>query len=527
MLSANSDADVRRSLVSAAKKTEAFRIAQTENRGSGVTAQAEGEPVPAGATIISPATGTDVAGDFQLTVSRGSAVYLSVWVDGTQAQVDGGSDETVVFDLNLTGPAEGQSHTIEVGNCPTGYCIPGQDGEVTDSITVTAYPALGVDVTSASSSGYFSPNGDGTKDSVTVKYTTQGTGNVTVAVSRVSDGAVVRKVTVGSKAAGSFSYVWNGKDDAGSVVANGAYRVAVSLATSGGSTSSDGVTVVLDTTKPSLTNLKRSDSKVFPRKDKYRDWVTFSAKLSEKASVVKLTITNSKGKTVRTLSTKSVLGTVKLKWNGRTSSGKLLPKGTYKYKWTATDLAGNAKSSSAGSIVVDNRILKLKVKTKTITPSKARVLHGAGDCSLVKVNPNGWSGARGYWSMWKPLTGRSCYDETYTDLVFGEYKYTVPKAVKYGTVRVGALGKAHPITYQGRTYKNSVAGMSLLRNDSDDALASTKTLGSSYKTRWTGSRSFSSLDFGRTVRWLAATNNYNWYDVRSFKVKWSYYVLVD
>jgi hypothetical protein len=103
------------------------------------------------------------------------------------------------------------------------------------------------------------------------------------------------------------------------------------------------------------------------------------------------------------------------------------------------------------------------------------------------------------------------------DLVYGEYKFTVPVAVKYGSVKVGATGKSHAYT--------STAALILLRNDTETADASVAQLKPSYGTYWTGTRSFANLAFGRTVRWVGLGANVAHYDVRTFKVTWSYYVL--
>jgi flagellar hook assembly protein FlgD len=502
-----------------AELPELKAIAAEAHRNESQQATARALIVEPGATITSPISGANVAGDFEVNVARGDATNVTLWLDGVLQGTVAGTDASVIFSLYINGTAAGETHLIEVGDCTSGSCPTSADGTVTDSASVVAFPASGIDVTSVSSSGYFSPDGDGTKDTISTGYTTVAPGVVTVTVVDLMTLTPVLESSLGTKTVGSRSFVWNGKGTSGTVVQDGNYRISLTLTSSGGSASTDSVDVVVDKTNPSFSSISKSVATVFPRKDGYRDSVTFYAKVSENVAWAQVKITTLSGKTVRTLLVKSVpAGRVKLTWNGRYASGTIPAAGTYRYRWSTRDLAGNYKATALGSIKVDKRILSKRTRTQTVTPVGVKVGSSIGSCASLVKNPNGWTGAHGYRSKCDWVAGSSIGQ------VWVGYKLVVPKAVKYGSVKVGALGKAHPFTIDGYSIY-STAGLNLYGSGSNDPAAS-KIMLSPYKYYWTGYRSFKSLGLGRTVVWDAGTNNGNRYDVRRFKVRSTYYVLV-
>ena len=86
------------------------------------------------------------------------------------------------------------------------------------------------------------------------------------------------------------------------------------------------------------------------------------------------------------------------------------------------------------------------------------------------------------------------------------------------SAKVSGTGQAHK--------KGSNGQLILLRNDEVDADASMVWMKPAYGTYGTAYKSFTSLGFGRTVRWIAGTLEGHQYDVKKFKVSWTYYVLV-
>jgi hypothetical protein len=213
---------------------------------------------------------------------------------------------------------------------------------------------------------------------------------------------------------------------------------------------------------------------------------------------------------------------VKLSWNGRSSGGKIVSAGSYSFRWTVRDLAGNTRTSPAGSIKVDTRAYSRRVATRTFTPAVASDGQWVGGCSRLALHPNGWTGAYGYYSMWREQHGQSCPDIVDNGLVVGTYTFTVPQAAQYGSVRVAVTGKSHA--------KDSTATLVLVRfSDGCPGCAlpaATRTLEPAYGTYSTSAYPLGKLGAGRNVWWRVSASNYAQYDLRSFKVTWSYYVQV-
>jgi flagellar hook assembly protein FlgD len=420
-----------------------------------------------------------------VSVATGTGVDVTVWVDGAFTASVPTGEPLAQVDVSLPGTVDGVVHLIEVGECPSGSCAASTDGTVTDAISVTAYPA-GLDVTRASNGGYLTPNGDGVTDTIALDYTSDAFGDVTATVVRESDAVVVRTIGVGFVSWGEKQFVWDGEDDAGQVVANGAYRVELRLVTNGGSVLADGVTVHVDKFAPLLSKLTSSHVTVLPRKDGYYDSVTLSASISENSTVAQVRIANAAGRTVRTLTQTSVVrGTVRFTWDGRRSSGSILPAGSYSYRWKVRDAAGNARTSRASVTKIDTRILVRRTKARRVTPVAAELTRFVGACSRLVANPNGWRGGHGYYSMWRKLHGLSCPGTPYQDYAEGEYALTLNNLVAAGA-----------------------------------------TLKQAYGTYGTAATSLTPLGFGRTVHWAAGAFSYRYYDVRFFTVTWQYYVLV-
>ncbi len=108
---------------------------------------------------------------------------------------------------------------------------------------------------------------------------------------------------------------------------------------------SDLVPFTLDKTAPAITGINDSPDPFYPRKrDGYKDDSIIRFRLSEPAAV-KVTIYTKKGTVVRAMTANKPAGSGSMKWNGKNDGGVLVAAGVYYYRITATDAAGNAKSS--------------------------------------------------------------------------------------------------------------------------------------------------------------------------------------
>ena len=105
----------------------------------------------------------------------------------------------------------------------------------------------------------FSPNGDGQEDTWTGSWSTNRDATWTTTVRPAAGGAVVR--TVESAVSDSWSHYvsWDGLNDAGNPVANGAYAVTVS-ATAGGSTVTSSIETTVDKRLPGAITSPAADS---------------------------------------------------------------------------------------------------------------------------------------------------------------------------------------------------------------------------------------------------------------------------
>jgi len=105
------------------------------------------------------------------------------------------------------------------------------------------------------------------------------------------------------------------------------------------------------------------------------------------------------------------------------------------------------------------------------------------------------------------------------DYVVGYYKYTLPTAMQYLSVRVAAYAGAHQ--YDGDSgFAEPITAWDEAASDKAWALNSSDGM---YYSKWLPAADF--LRSGRTIHWLAGTGEGNWYDVRNFRVDWTYYVL--
>lgn len=107
----------------------------------------------------------------------------------------------------------------------------------------------------------------------------------------------------------------------------------------------------LDKSAPSISSVSGAPSPFFPRKrDGYKDDFKVKFKTSE-AGTAKLTIKNSKGTVVRTVTKKVAAGSNSITWNGKYTSGSV-KSGKFTYKLTVADAAGNVGSTSARRVSI-------------------------------------------------------------------------------------------------------------------------------------------------------------------------------
>jgi len=107
----------------------------------------------------------------------------------------------------------------------------------------------------------------------------------------------------------------------------------------------------IDKSVPVLSSISGAPNPFFPRKrDGYKDNFKVKFRASE-AGTAKLTIKNSKGTVVRTVTKSVAAGSNSITWDGKYTSGSV-KSGKFSWKVTLTDVAGNVGSTSTRTVSV-------------------------------------------------------------------------------------------------------------------------------------------------------------------------------
>ena len=181
----------------------------------------------------------------------------------------------------------------------------------------------------------FSPNGDGSGDSVRfgVDATEQGT-----ALGTVRNGAdeVVARVSA-SLGAGGATIAWDGTDEGGDLVPDGEYEIALAARDLAGNRSEAQARAII---AYGALGFSEASARVFYPQDgdSLGSTVTLSFRLADAAAVT-WQVQDEDGAVVRTITTDEGLepGTHRFTWNGRDDAGQWVPRGTYRAVATATD----------------------------------------------------------------------------------------------------------------------------------------------------------------------------------------------
>jgi flagellar hook capping protein FlgD len=177
------------------------------------------------------------------------------------------------------------------------------------------------------------------------------TGSLTLAIT-TPDNEVVRTLVDGKRfRAGRHHFTWNGRDDAGKIVADGAYRIRVLLGGQHRKIVLPKETVV-DTKAPVLTLESAKPTTISPDGDHRADQMALRYRVDEHAHVRVLV----DGKVAVVGHGAPLSGT--LNWAGTLRKHRL-PTGTYRVSLVATDLAGN-KSTPTKAVPVTIRFVEFR-----------------------------------------------------------------------------------------------------------------------------------------------------------------------
>ena len=208
---------------------------------------------------------------------------------------------------------------------------------------------------------YFSPDGNGVKDTVNFDLRVPVTTGIEKWQLVISDASKAARRTIKGTLSIPASAVWDGKDDAGAPLAEGGYLADLSiLYVNGNNPKAQSPTITIDRTAPSAA--AKADAAVFsPNGDGSKDEVTIFQETSEELFWTG-TIRNAAGKEVRSLVWRG-RADERFAWDGRDGDGKLLADGTYTYTLASTDRAGNAVTSVPVTVRIDTEATPVIVAT--------------------------------------------------------------------------------------------------------------------------------------------------------------------
>jgi flagellar hook assembly protein FlgD len=258
---------------------------------------------------------------------------------------------------------------------------------------------------------------------------------------RNAAGTVVRgPASLGSQAAGSHTFVWNGLLNGGARATSGTYRLELvtSRATSAGTLRGSATAPVrVDLAAPTMSSITGSGSGFYPYPDAYRDTFSPAFTLDEAAGMT-LTVRNSSGTVVRTVSGSRGAGRTTMAWNGRNSAGYLVGAGTYYWTLTAQDAAGNRRTSARYTVTVSSKRLVTKSTVVTKYGSQFSVAGGSEGGYCADADP-AMSDFAPY-GVW--LHNTCSLDWDGFQIAGATYRFTAPAAFSYTSLRIESYGNS-------------------------------------------------------------------------------------
>jgi outer membrane protein OmpA-like peptidoglycan-associated protein/flagellar hook assembly protein FlgD len=211
------------------------------------------------------------------------------------------------------------------------------------------------------SDSFFSPNGDGVKDTVVLTLEVPVTSGIERWTLNLKGTTGQKGRTFSGAASIPPSIVFDGMDDQRTVLAEGSYvaRLEV-LYVNGNNPSAESPALTVDLTAPSAS--ASTDLTIFsPDGDGNKDQITIFQETSEEVLWTGM-FSDIDGRSVRTVSWRG-RADAQLEWGGRADSGEQVPDGTYFYSLKATDRAGNSGESRRLRFAIDTQATEVFLST--------------------------------------------------------------------------------------------------------------------------------------------------------------------
>ena len=228
---------------------------------------------------------------------------------------------------------------------------------------------------------FFSPNGDGVKDTMNFGLNVPVSTGIEKWSLDVTDApGQVRRSFTGTVSIPA-SITWDGQDNAGSVLPEGAYKGKLTVQyVNGHNPSADSPSITIKLTAPTAAAKAAFDA-FSPTGDSSRSVDTIYQDTSSELFWTG-TFKDSAGKDVKTLVWRGRADD-KFDWNGRGDDDRVLPDGVYTYSLTATDQAGNTGTSKPISVRIDTEKKPVRIATDLVYFSP----FGNGPKTRVRIIP--------------------------------------------------------------------------------------------------------------------------------------------
>lgn len=458
-------------------------------------------------SVLSPTVGETVGEQLIFTASAPAGVSIAYVVsEPSGARTTAGTAAAAPYSVNWEASNTGD-YSVVAYACLSGETMPNCTGGASPSVGFTV---ARMSPTLHGVTGTFSPNGDQVADTAALDYSLDVDSAAILVVTHAGDVAAVRPIAKNLDA-GEHTYRWDGRDENGRRLSDGHYRVAIvsarDLADSREFGFSNERSTTVDLLGPRLT-ATHSSGQLFVARDGYKDTVHISTRSSRPASFV-FAVRNHRGRTVRTMHRRtSSAGLARVAWSGRTNSGRLAEPGAYSVKVTATDRWGVSHTGTA-AFTVDGRHLVAHWASRRLSPTGTQVQTLEDSCNFVFNNFD--ENHRGSLAL---DSAAGCSDVYTPDVAATMNAWTLPAAVKYGTVRlsvngVGLNGSRALFEFTDPDFYDGHGGVLTTRGR---GMSSTKGV----SDRVLG---------GRRVHWVLAAEDGDQYVAEYFTISWTYWRL--